>query len=87
MTAKIRQRIKQSSARQLKTWWFLGAGLIAAVALFVGLTFASSGSLAPESGLVSANPAPDMTLVTLSGDFQLSENQGKVLVLYFSFAG
>ncbi len=60
---------------------------MAAVALLVGLTFAFSGPQSRESALVSANPAPDMTLATLSGDFQLSENQGEVLVLYFSFPG
>ena len=82
-----RQRKKRSNAPQRRTWWFIGAGLIVAVALSVGLTFAFSGPQVRESGLVSANPAPDMTLATLSGDFQLSENQGEVLVLYFSFPG
>ena len=87
MTAKRRQRKKRSNAPDRKSWWFIGGGLIAAVALLVGLTFAFSGPQARESGPGSANPAPDMTLATLSGDFQLSENQGEVLVLYFSFPG
>ncbi len=87
MTAKRRQRKRRSNALGRKSWWFIGGGLIAAIALLVGLTFAFSGPQVRESGLGLANPAPDMTLTTLSGDFQLSENQGEVLVLYFSFPG
>ena len=87
MAAKRRQSKKRSNALGRKPWWFIGGGLIAAVALLVGVTFAFSGPQARESELGSANPAPDMTLATLSGDFQLSENQGEVLVLYFSFPG
>ena len=87
MTSKRRQRNRRSNALGRKSWWFIGGGLIAAVALLVGLTFAFSGPQARESALGPANPAPDMTLATLSGDFQLSENQGEVLVLYFSFPG
>ena len=84
MTAKRRQRPNKVKH---KTWWFIGAGLIGAIALLVGLTFAFSGPQVQESEIGLANPAPDMTLETLSGDFQLSENQGDVLVLYFSFPG
>ncbi len=87
MTARKTRRTQRSNARQRRKWWFIGGGLIAAVALLVSLTFAFSGPQARESELVSANPAPEMTLATLSGDFQLSENQGEVLVLYFSFPG
>ena len=87
MTPKRRQSKKRSNAPDRRSWWFIGGGLIAAVALLVGLTFAFSGPQAREPELVSANPAPDMTLATLSGEFQLSENRGEVLVLYFSFPG
>ncbi len=87
MTAKRRQRKQRSNPPNRKSWWLIGGGLTAAVALLVGLTFAFSGPQARESELGPANPAPDMTLATLSGDFQLSENQGEVLVLYFSFPG
>ena len=87
MTPKRRQSKKRSNAPDRRSWWFIGGGLIAAVALLVGLTFAFSGPQTRESGLGLANPAPDITLATLSGDFQLSENRGEVLVLYFSFPG
>ena len=87
MTARRTRKTQRSNPRQRRAWWFIGGGLIAAVALLVGLTFAFSGPQEPETELASANPAPDMTLATLSGDFQLSENQGEVLVLYFSFPG
>lgn len=87
MVSKRRQGKLRSNARKRKSWRFIGGGLIVAVALLVGLTFAFSGPQVRESELGLANPAPDMTLATLSGDFQLSENRGEVLVLYFSFPG
>ena len=76
-----------SSARKWRSWGIIGGGLVAALALLVGLAFALSGPQARESELGLSNPAPDMTLATLSGEFQLSENRGEVLVLYFSFPG
>ncbi len=35
----------------------------------------------------SAEPAPDITLNTADGEFRLSQQRGKVLLLYFSFPG
>ncbi|MFQ5860301.1 MAG: hypothetical protein ACE5IG_01965 [Dehalococcoidia bacterium] len=35
----------------------------------------------------SGEPAPDVTLATADGPFQLSEQRGDVVVLYFSFPG
>ncbi|MFQ5852500.1 MAG: hypothetical protein ACE5JU_18215 [Candidatus Binatia bacterium] len=32
-------------------------------------------------------PAPDVTLNTANGEFRLSQQRGKVLLLYFSFPG
>ena len=87
MTANRRRRKQRSDAQNRKSWWFIGGGLTVAVALLIGLTFAFSGPETQESEIGLTNPAPDMTLATLSGDFQLSENQGEVLVLYFSFPG
>ena len=84
LTAKRRHR---SDAPNRKSLWFIGAGLTTAIALLVALTFAFSGPQAQESELGLANLAPDMTLATLDGEFRLSENQGDVLVLYFSFPG
>ena len=84
MAARIRRR---RNTRVFRTWLFIGGGLAAAVVLLVVLTLAFSGPQVRESELGLANPAPDMTLATLSGEFQLSENKGEVLVLYFSFPG
>lgn len=39
------------------------------------------------SSAAIGRPAPDVTLNTTTGGFRLSEQRGKVLVLYFSFAG
>ena len=45
----------------------------------------------PRNGMVDADPTrrviPDFTLETTNGEFRLSENRGKVLVLFFSFDG
>jgi len=35
----------------------------------------------------AAEPAPDVTLKTANGEFSLSQQRGKVLLLYFSFPG
>ncbi len=35
----------------------------------------------------AAEPAPDITLNTANGEFRLSQQRGKVLLLYFSFPG
>ena len=81
------KRRRKSISRELKIRWFIGGGLIAAFALLIGLIFTFAWPQVREPELKLANPAPDMTLATLSGVFQLSENQGDILVLYFSFPG
>ena len=62
-------------------------------ALFVGLTISAilafslfAGHLVGNSR-VAAEPAPDVTLKTANGEFSLSQQRGKVLLLYFSFPG
>lgn len=35
----------------------------------------------------SADLAPDLTLATLDGEFQLSQKRGNVVILYFTFVG
>ncbi len=35
----------------------------------------------------AGEPAPDITLNTSDGEFRLSQQRGKVLLLYFSFPG
>ena len=73
--------------------WFIAGGFAGAIALLAALTFALTGPDATERTVdvgaapVSAEPAPDVTLATLDGDFRLSENRGEVLLLYFAFPG
>ena len=73
-----------------RKWWFVGAAAVGAIVLLAVLTSILSGPDTPEItgqefGL--SETAPDMTLVTLDGEFRLSENRGKVVLLYFSFPG
>ncbi len=63
--------------------WFIGGGVAGAVALLVVLTSALSG---PEPA-TGRELAPDMVLATANGEFQLSDQRGKVSLLYFSFPG
>jgi hypothetical protein len=41
----------------------------------------------PGAGSSVGKVAPDLTLATLDGGFRLSEQRGKVVLLYFSFPG
>ena len=52
-------------------------------------SFFAAGLLgsASEPNNVTAEAAPDVILATADGEFRLSEQRGKVLVLYFSFPG
>ena len=66
-------------------WWLIGSGVIGALVLLAVLTPALSGQEAATDGPRLA--APDFTVVTESGDFQLSEHKGNVVLLYFSIPG
>jgi hypothetical protein len=35
----------------------------------------------------AGEPAPDVSLNTTNGEFRLSQQKGKVVILYFSFPG
>ena len=62
---------------------FIGGGAAGAVALLVVLTsFLSVPEPAIGGGL-----APDILLATADGAFRLSDQRGKVSLLYFSFPG
>ncbi len=76
------QRAKNSGARRRHFLWAGSRVLIAGIVAY-GLfaTDLLGGSRA------AAEPAPDVTLNTLNGEFRLSQQRGKVLVLYFSFPG
>lgn len=73
---------KSSGARKKRFSWAGGllfiVGLVA-YGLFV--TDLLGGSRA------AGEPAPDVTLNTANGEFRLSQQKGKVLLLYFSFPG
>ncbi len=55
----------------------------AAFSLFASGLLTSSGS----EPTVRYEIAPDIALATAAGNFQLSDQRGKVVVLYFSFPG
>jgi hypothetical protein len=60
------------------------AGLASIVGLLAwGLFATDMGGI----GQLAAEPAPDVTVSTANGEFRLSHQRGKVLVLYFSFPG
>ena len=63
-------------------WWFISGGVTGAIALLAALSGSLSG---PETA--SGEIAPDITLATAAGEFQLSERRGEALLLYFSFPG
>lgn len=56
----------------------LFAGVLA-YALLPTAVLAGSGAI--------GRPAPDITVLTADGEFRLSQERGKVVVLYFSFPG
>jgi len=55
------------------------------VVVVIGVSLFSTGLLGSREA--SADLAPDITLSTFQGNFQLSRERGKVVVLYFSFPG
>ncbi len=87
MTSKAKQRHsarrQPSNLWQRGRWWFIGGGIVGAIALLVVLTSALSGPKIATGG----EPAPDMILATTDGEFQLSQRRGEVTLLYFSFPG
>ena len=64
-------------------WWFAGGGVTAAITLLFVLSTALSGPETSEPRLA----APDVTLATLGGELQVSDLEGEVVLLYFSFPG
>jgi len=74
-----------------RPWWVVAPWVLAAVV--AALAVASLGrlgsrdtppALAPER---RAALAPDLTLTTLQGEYQLAGQRGEVVALYFSFVG
>lgn len=73
------RRLRPKSRRLV---WAGGLAFIVGL-LAYGLFATGAGGAAQASG----EPAPDVSLGTANGEFRLSQNRGKVLVLYFSFPG
>ncbi|HWP34125.1 MAG TPA: hypothetical protein VNM66_00870 [Thermodesulfobacteriota bacterium] len=70
------------AGRRSATRWLALAGTL------VGLTALGLwGAGAPSLRRPAGEPAPDVTVRTESGAYRLSEQRGKVVVLYFSFPG
>ncbi len=86
MTSKAKRSRAPQRRRSLWSrgkWWFITSAVAAAIALLFVLSTSLSGSKTSEPGIT----APDVTLATLDGEFRLSDQQGDVLLLYFSFPG
>ncbi len=86
---RLEERTHSPSTWRRGKWWFMGACVASAIALLVALVVTLSGgeTSSGSAGSLAAEPAPDITLATLAGDFTLSENLGQVHLLYFSFPG
>ena len=80
----MRQQRRPSGTAASRFLWIGGPGFALAV---------DSVSVLLASGLLQGaekaegDLAPAITLTTTEGDFRISEQQGKVVVLYYSFAG
>ena len=79
--ASENRRTRRTRAMRRRLFW------TGTLVLILGLF--AYGILATDLlvGAGSGEPAPDVTLKTASGDLRLSEQRGKVVVLYFSFPG
>ncbi len=76
------QRAKSFGARRKR---FFGAGSLVLIAAIVAYGFFATDLLGGSRA--AGEPAPDVTLNTVDGEFRLSQHRGKVLLLYFSFPG
>jgi hypothetical protein len=66
----------------------LGATIVFILGMIlVGLFASNSLTKKPTEVSYTAQAAPDIVLATADGEFRLSQQKGKVLVLYFSFPG
>lgn len=69
----------RTGARPVRVGGAAIAASLLACALLLGVAFAA----AQGTGV----PAPDVTLRTANGEWRLSQQRGKVVVLFFSFPG
>ena len=53
----------------------------------IGAGCGNNGASSGTGGSAALSQAPDVTLASLDGEFQLTQQRGNVLLLYFSFPG
>ena len=75
----------QSGSSSRRLIWAVGVALVLAIG--VSSLFATGFLTGSGKKITSSELAPDITLATLGGNFQLSEHRGEVMLLYFSFPG
>ncbi len=76
------QRAKSSRAKRRH---FLWAGSLVFIAAIVAYGLFATDLLGGSRA--AGEPPPEVTLNTVDGEFRLSQERGKVLLLYFSFPG
>ena len=92
MAYRTKRRAKRRQAARRRSWWsnrrLIRAGALGLVLAAVGYSvFATSLLDGSGQGSATAELAPDITLATPAGHFQLSDHRGEVFLLYFSFPG
>lgn len=81
---------KRRTAGRSRPWWAVAPWVL--VAVFAALAFSARrvvsrdtpAALAPDKRVAVA---PNLSLTTLQGEYQLAEQRGEVVALYFSFVG
>ncbi len=76
------QRTKSPGAGRKRFFW---AGSLVLIAAIVAYGFFATDLLGGSGA--AGEPAPDVTLYTVDGKFRLSQQRGKVILLYFSCPG
>ncbi|OGA45479.1 MAG: hypothetical protein A3G24_10515 [Betaproteobacteria bacterium RIFCSPLOWO2_12_FULL_62_13] len=65
-----------------------GHTLRTVAAVFIGLALSGVFTTLPAGAASTAGEAvPNVTLSTSNGDFRLSQQKGRVLILFFTFPG
>ena len=86
---KISRPKTPASKRRLNRGLLVLGGSIVVIVGIILVSVLASGSFTkePSENTPAAQLAPDITLSTAGGEFRLSQQKGKVLLLYFSFPG
>lgn len=76
---------RRARTPRVNRWLVLWAGGAVCILGLFGYVLFAAGWLGGSQA--AADLAPDLTFSTPNGEFRLSEQRGKVVVLYFSFPG